>query len=193
MIFGFNTDVANGDTIYHVQSEPREAERRLQTLIFVGGRCIGKRATSYGECAQDPGFTEEQLQEMLKAQHRQVLEALRSGRLEEVIGAVSGPRPGALSLEWLNANAAYAGNAVVLRFQVSEAAVPVAGAAVTSRLSSPSADPVYCQAITDRNGEAEMRVRFQERLLADASLLVQATYGDKSGTKKFRLRPASAS
>ena len=47
MIFGFNTDVKHGDTIYHVQSEARESERLLQTQVFVRGRCIGKKATSY--------------------------------------------------------------------------------------------------------------------------------------------------
>ena len=47
MIFGFNTDVKHGDTIYHVQSEARESELLLQTQVFVRGRCIGKRATSY--------------------------------------------------------------------------------------------------------------------------------------------------
>ena len=47
MIFGFNTDVKHGDTIYHVQSEARESEQLLQTQVFVRGRCIGKKATSY--------------------------------------------------------------------------------------------------------------------------------------------------
>ena len=48
MIFGFNTDVKHGDTIYHVQSEARESEHLLQTQVFVRGRCVGKKATSYG-------------------------------------------------------------------------------------------------------------------------------------------------
>ena len=49
MIFGFNTDIKQGDTVYHVQSEARESELLLQTQVFVRGRCIGKRATSYAE------------------------------------------------------------------------------------------------------------------------------------------------
>jgi len=35
MIFGFNTDVKQGDTVYHVQSEARENELILQTQVFV--------------------------------------------------------------------------------------------------------------------------------------------------------------
>ena len=41
MIFGFNTDVKHEETIYHVQSEAREADLLLQTQVFVRGRCIG--------------------------------------------------------------------------------------------------------------------------------------------------------
>ena len=54
MIFGFNTDVKHGDTMYHVQSEARESELLLQTQVFVRGRCIGKRATSYADKRQRP-------------------------------------------------------------------------------------------------------------------------------------------
>ena len=53
MIFGFNTDVKHGDTVYHVQSEARENELLLQTQVFVRGRCIGKRATSYADKAAE--------------------------------------------------------------------------------------------------------------------------------------------
>ena len=53
MIFGFNTDVKHGDTIYHVQSEARESELLLQTQVFVRGRCVGKKATSYAARASD--------------------------------------------------------------------------------------------------------------------------------------------
>ena len=41
MIFGFNTDIKQQDTVYHVQSEARESEQLLQTQVFVQGRCIG--------------------------------------------------------------------------------------------------------------------------------------------------------
>ena len=51
MIFGFNTDVKHGDTVYHVQSEARQNEFLFQTQVFVRGRCIGKRATSYADRA----------------------------------------------------------------------------------------------------------------------------------------------
>ena len=59
MIFGFNTDIKQGDTVYHVQSEARESELLLQTQVFVRGRCIGKHATPYGDKLAG-GFTDQQ-------------------------------------------------------------------------------------------------------------------------------------
>lgn len=83
MIFGFNTDVKFGGTVYHVQSEARNNERLLQSQVFVKGRCIGKRETSYAEKEDQAGFLEEQLHELLKEQHRHMVEAVRAGRIEE--------------------------------------------------------------------------------------------------------------
>ena len=84
MIFGFNTDIKHQDTVYHVQSEAREADLLLQTQVFVKGRCIGKRATPYGEQAKSPDFTDQKKEQILREQHRMVLDAIRDGRLEEV-------------------------------------------------------------------------------------------------------------
>ncbi len=79
MIFGFNTDVKHGETVYHVQSEVRQRARLLQTQVFVGGRCLGKRVFAFGE-----GFDEEQIHEALKAQHRLVLDAVKDGSVDQL-------------------------------------------------------------------------------------------------------------
>lgn len=90
MIFGFNTDIKQGDTVYHVQSEARKGERLLQTQVFIGGRCVGKRAQSYAEHVARPDFSEEQMHEMLKEQHRMVVNAVREDKLGSVLQS-SGP------------------------------------------------------------------------------------------------------
>lgn len=82
MIFGFNTDVKYGDSVYHVQSEARVHDRLLQTQVFVKGRCIGKRATSYAEQFDLPGFSEQYMQMLLKEQHRFIVNAARTGNIE---------------------------------------------------------------------------------------------------------------
>jgi len=106
MIFGFNTDVKVGDTVYHVQSEARKADQLLQTQVFVRGRCIGKKATSYAEKVGSPDFNDDRMHEMLKAQHKTILEAVRENRVEGLleksdsvrIPPASGSNGGELSL-----------------------------------------------------------------------------------------------
>src|SRR3954470_16895279 len=85
MIFGFNTDVKHGDTIYHVQSEGRESELLLQTQVFVRGRCVGKKATSYAASAGQSQPGDPQKEQQLREQHRQVLDAIREGKLESIL------------------------------------------------------------------------------------------------------------
>jgi DNA-binding FadR family transcriptional regulator len=89
MIFGFNTDVKHGDTVYHVQSEANPHASLLLTTIFVKGRYLGKKTSSYpsDEIASDAA--EQRVHELLKEQHRQVLEAIRAGEVEKVIAASS--------------------------------------------------------------------------------------------------------
>ncbi len=86
MIFGFNTDVKFADTVYHVQSEARQHELVLQTLVFLKGRCIGKRTASYAEQTKQPGFSEEHMHDLLKDQHKHFVAAVREGRIEAELG-----------------------------------------------------------------------------------------------------------
>src|SRR5512135_1378578 len=106
MIFGFNTDVRHADTVYHVQSEARVADLLLQTQVFVHGHCIGKHATSYAAQATRPEFSEAEIHELLKQQHRLVLDAARDGRLAALFAAsaaVENAGTHGLALEWLDA------------------------------------------------------------------------------------------
>jgi hypothetical protein len=186
MIFGFNSAVPHGDTVYHVQSEPRDRERLLETQVFVGGRCIGTRATSYDEVFFHPGSIEDQLHDLLRSQHRLVVEAARQGRLGEVLGAAASQPE--LSLQFLNADSVFVEDAVVMRFRVTADGQPVEGADLTSRLRMQEAEPVYSQAITDAAGEVEIRVPLREAALQDADILVEAIHGGRSAWRKFRLR-----
>ena len=186
MSFGFNTAVRLDDTVYHVQSEPRDRERMLETQVFVGGRCIGKRAVSYDEVFFQPGSIEDQLHDLLRSQHREVVEAARDGRLEQVL-ASSAPQA-ELAIQFLNADSVFADSAVVMRFRVTAGGQAVQGASLTSRLRLSEADPVYAQAITDETGTAEMRVALREGALQDADILVEALHGGRSAVRKFRLR-----
>ncbi|MDP9267212.1 MAG: hypothetical protein M3P27_02670 [Acidobacteriota bacterium] len=214
MIFGFNTDIKHGDTVYHVQSEARKAEKLLQTQVFVRGRCIGKRATSFAEMEQQPDFTEDHMHDMLKSQHRGMLDGIREGKLNEMLGldasgahigtpstptaggngrtsagAAAGPAAaGGLAIQWTNADAVYAESTVVMQFAVTENGAAVPGAQLTTRLNVTDDAPIYSQAVTDTNGRAEMKIFLDENALREAAVLVQAKAGERTATRKFLLK-----
>ncbi|MBV9480126.1 MAG: hypothetical protein JO249_05160 [Acidobacteria bacterium] len=192
MIFGFNTDVKHGDTIYHVQSEARQAEFLFQTQVFVRGRCVGKRATSYAERAPDPFFTDKQKESLLRDQHRYVLDAIRDGRLEQVLDPKDAPESLAaikqLDLEWINTDSVHSNRALILKIRVSDGRAPAPAAKLVSRVERPEREPIYCQAICDHTGTAEMKVELEESALADSAILVQADFNGRTATRKFRLK-----
>jgi hypothetical protein len=210
MIFGFNTDIKSGNTIYHVQSEAREHERLLQTQIFVRGHCIGKKATSYADLIAHAEYSEARMHEMLKSQHRETVENVRAGQIDEaltqvrplhqVLSEMSGVQipsgnsaePAAtLSLEFLNSASVLAGKSVQLRFRVLEGDRPVSGAKLISKLTSSSngeqKHPVFAQAQTESDGCGKVELPIRLDSLSDATVLVQATHDGKTTTKKFHL------
>jgi hypothetical protein len=190
MIFGFNTDVKHGDTIYHVQSEAREGEQLLQTQVFVRGRCIGKRAISY---AESTALGDPQKEQLLRDQHRQVLEAIREGKLERVLeGAETEALAGVkrLDLEWMNAGSVHANRSLTMQLRVTEAGAAVPSARLTFRFARPDTAPFYTQALTDSAGSAQISIEVEESALADSSVIVQANHEGRSVTRKFALRKA---
>jgi hypothetical protein len=192
MIFGFNTDVKHEDTIYHVQSEAREADLLLQTQVFVRGRCIGKRATPYADQAKSPDFTDQRKEHILREQHRLVLEAIREGRLQEVFDNRETPETLAaikeLDIQWVNAESVHAGEKLSVKMRATEGGVGVANARLTVRLARDNAAPFYTQLTTDSAGEAELVVIVEESSLATSSVLVQVNSSGRTATRKFQMR-----
>ena len=162
MIFGFNTDVKHGDTIYHVQSEARESEKLLQTQVFMRGRCIGKKAISYAASAQQPSFGDTQKEQQLRDQHRLVLEAIREGKLDDVLDraeteSLAGIKQ--LDVQWENAASVHADRKLTMQLRVTEAGSAVPSARLTFRFARPDAAPFYTQAVTDSAGNAAISYR----------------------------------
>jgi hypothetical protein len=92
MIFGFNTEVAYDGTVYHVQSEFRGSHEpnRLETQVFISGRCVGTRAEELGDHGRiaEPQV-QDKIQEMLKTQHRDAVAAISAGRLDNFLSGNS--------------------------------------------------------------------------------------------------------
>jgi hypothetical protein len=191
MIFGFNTDVKHGDTIYHVQSEARESEKLLQTQVFVRGRCVGKRAISYATSAMQADFGDPQREQQLRDQHRLVLEAIREGQLENVLDHVETETLAAvkqLDVQWENATSVHANRNLTLQLRVTEAGAAVPAARLTMRFARADSTPFYTQAVTDAAGAAQISIELEESALPDSSVLVQATHQGRTVTRKFALR-----
>ena len=179
LIFGYNSEVRDGDTIYHVQSEARSSPNGangasasskllLESQIFVGGRCVAKHATP---CQPAADLTA--VQESLRLQHRSVLDSIRRGRLNlnrpaAAPSATVVPIP-KLALPAQTANyllrcmGAYydAARALVMRFQLTEAGVPKPGVwlrCFLAEANSVLASELIAELRSDRAGMIELRV-----------------------------------
>ncbi|MBZ5663691.1 MAG: hypothetical protein LAO30_03725 [Acidobacteriia bacterium] len=195
MIFGFNTDIRHEDTVYHVQSEAREGEQLLQTQVFVRGRCIGKRAVPYGSSAVGGSQSNDQDKEkLLRELHREVLDAIRDGKLDSIFDKRDTPETLAavkeLDLEWINSRSVHSSGALTMQIRVTDGGATVEGARLTLRFARPDAPPYYAQVLTDAKGNAEMNVQVDEKSLPDSSVLVQASFDGRTATRKFQLRAA---
>jgi hypothetical protein len=193
MIFGFNTDVKHGDTIYHVQSEAREGELLLQSQVFVRGRCVGKKATSYATKAAEAQFGDAQKEQQLREQHRLVLDAIREGKLDNVLDHPEAEALAAvkhLDVQWLNSDSIHANRNLTMQVRVTEGGAAAPGARLTFRFARPGAAPFYTQVMADSAGAAEIKIEVEEAALPDSSLLVQANYEGRTATRKFALRRA---
>jgi hypothetical protein len=193
MIFGFNTDVKHEDTVYHVQSEAREAEHLLQTQVFVRGRCIGKRAIPYASNAAS-GENDQDKEKKLRDLHREMLEAIREGKVESMFDKRETPESLAavkqLEVEWVNANSVHSSGSLTMQIRVTDGGAIVEGARLTLRFARTDAAPYYAQVLTDAKGNAEMSIQVDEASLTDSSVLVQASFRGKTATRKFQLRSA---
>lgn len=197
MIFGFNTDVKHENTVYHVQSEARKADLLLQTMVFVRGHCIGKYGSSYAEQVSDPGFSEEYIHELLKKQHREVVDVVKAGSIEQFFRDQTEIRDAegeSLALTWLNTDEPVIEKKITMRILVSESGTAVDGALVTSRLQYPAGVPIHSQAVSEEDGRVELELDLaqMEKTGNDPVVFVRATHGERSVTRKYRLKSSTS-
>ena len=215
MIFGFNTDIRVDDTVYHVQSEARTAEKLLQTQVFVKGYCIGKRAISYANDEAD-GQTEDARHELLRSQHRNVVQAVREGHLDSVIQPASKaaaaststaavapatppepePEPvmaATLELKFLS-SIRPTEEKLLVRFAVEYDHSAAEGAAIVAQiLADPKASETFSgssavEGRTNRGGMVELSLPLPPNPQGEASLVVRVSHSDVSTIKKFRIK-----
>ena len=195
MIFGYNTDVKAGDTVYHVQTEDRgEKHPVIDSVIYMGGRIVDRRRTSY-----QPGeTTPEQLQEMVKQQHRELVEAIRGGTYvppekpppQAAPAKQPAPAPSApasAALELTNARDIEQDGRLLFRLQVRDRAngQPLASVVVRAVLAPGEDQETRGEATASAEGTAE--IHFDSPSAEEALVLFQAASGGASEVLKFRL------
>ena len=178
MIFGFNTDIKVQGTVYHVQTEVREQERRLESQVFVSGRCIGVRSAPLpAEAAEDA------IQEMARAQHRWVVEAVREGFVDDVLTQEGSEE---LVVQFLGSQR-ISGKDVVLRFRVLVGGHAAASAQVSACWKMDSSAEALEGTHTNDAGVAEMHLTLAHD---PAELEVRAHLEGRETARRFLVKSA---
>lgn len=82
MLFGHNTDVKVGETVYHLQTEDRgTASALIDTTVYCRGRVLHRRTNNYFDLLPLDPAREEALKKRIAEQHRAVGEEIRGGAL----------------------------------------------------------------------------------------------------------------
>ena len=135
---------------------------------------------------------DQEREKMLRELHREVLDAIRDGKLDSVLDKRETPETLAavkeLDIEWINAASVHSAALSPCASESPTEASPSRAPGFTLRLARPGAAPYYAQVLTDAKGNAEMSVQVDEKSLADSSVLVQASF--TTATRKFQLRAA---
>ena len=80
MLIGFNTNVPYKGKVYHVQTEDGGLSNpSIVTLLYFQGAILRSVKTGYAHIVGQPRF-EEQLRDLMKHQHREMIRALVKGK-----------------------------------------------------------------------------------------------------------------
>ena len=86
MIGGFNTNIRHKGRIFHVQTEDSGRRRpKIVTLLYEGGVILTSRKSNY-EDRVDAEDLETVVRELMESQHHDMVQALKNGELDEVVG-----------------------------------------------------------------------------------------------------------
>jgi hypothetical protein len=131
-------------------------------------------------------------EKMLRELHREVLDAIREGRLDSILDKRDTPETLAvvkeLDLEWINAKSVHSAGTLTMQIRVTDGRATAPGARLTLRFARPNAAPYYAQVLTDADGNAHMNIQVDEASLAESSVTVQASFDGRTVTRKFNLR-----
>lgn len=208
MLFGHNSNVKLGETVYHVQTEDRgTANALIDTTVYCRGRVLHRRTNNYFDLLPLDPPRQESLKKRIAEQHRAVSEEIRSGALhlappplpaeqsaalQKSAGAAE-PSSAALApplaLELINAKNWLAGKRAKLQIAVrtKQNGEGIARALVTARIDG-AASITEFSAETGADGQAVLEFDMPQLGGGQPALVIEATQADSRGLLRFQLR-----
>ena len=192
MSSGFNTDVRVGDHVFHVQTEDRGPHHPvIDTAIYQHGRILHRRTTNYDHLTVSAEFGEDALHERVAAQHRAVIEDLRSGALavELAAAAEQAARAAGILVQLLNPQSWLSAGNVALDVEILRRAdqQPEAGAHVEAAIEGALDDGQHAATSDDRG---RVRIEFPLPPLGrgDLALVIRAKTDAAKDEIRFSMR-----
>lgn len=160
MLTGFNTEIDFDGVTYHVQTEDRgSANPLIESLVYVKGEILATQRTEYSNLLE-AGAEQPSIQILMERQHRNIVDAIRSGRID----LLTEPPVGDAS-----------DTTVRRRTPAQIKAGP--GPIDTAKMSSRSLDEVIADWLAEQRREERVRLRVQggDDLKFGASFSLQVT------------------
>lgn len=200
MNFGFNSNVRVGNAVYHVQTEDRgPAHPFLDTVVYVAGRVVHKRSSSYQDLTGGTAKGEalnEKLHERLSQQHRDVIAQLEAGTLQlngsegapvKVVAVASNEE---LEVRLLNPNSWVTSGKATLELELRRkvSAIAIGGADVEAFLEADKKCSAPIRTRADAKGRATLTFALPSAVTEGTALVIRATDGDHHAELRFRLK-----
>jgi hypothetical protein len=190
MLFGHNTNVSVGESLFHVQTEDRGVSQALiDTTVYFRGRVLHRRTNNYLDLVPLDRDKEAILKQRLDEQHRSVEEDLRSGALKLMLPhANPSQQLPDLKIELMNAGKWLNGKRASLQIAVQDrAGNPAANANILARMEG-TAQRVEISGTSGDDGRALMEFDMPPLAGAEAALVVEADNGSARGLLRFQMR-----
>jgi hypothetical protein len=190
MSLGFNSDVAVGDDVFHVQTENYgQPQYSIVTLVYHRGRILHRRNSSYYDLAVMAGYSDEDLGNRVEDQHRSVVEEVRSGAISAPMASSGTAKPVSqgIQVRLRNANSWLAAGQATLDVQVLHRgdSSPVSGAAIEAYLSGANKG-ARVKATSGVDGLAQLRFAAPNIAADGAELVIRADAGASEAVDEIR-------
>jgi hypothetical protein len=202
MLFGHNSNITIGEMVYHVQTEDRGISNALiDTVVYCRGRVLHRRTDNYFDLLPLDPDREAALKARLDAQHRAVLEAMRSGTLhlkppplpgQQTPQQLEPPRSRVFEKQLIlllaNPTGWLKGKHASLKVLVSTPdGIAASGAKVTLRVDG-AAEQFELSAKSASDGFALLDFEMPKLTGADPAIFIEASKEKSGGHLRFALR-----